>query len=102
VGEWIRLVKAIGTIRDIRHLTFVCEPGSHDFHPFQAVADAVSTAPSLCKLSLSLEFASYPSDRSGLIALAAALRQHTALQEFYWQDTSWGVEVVDPSALHPS
>jgi hypothetical protein len=45
--EWVLLVKTIGRIRDVRYLNFSCTHGSRDFHPFQAVADAVNSAHSL-------------------------------------------------------
>jgi hypothetical protein len=48
--EWIRLVKIIGSIKDIQHLKFDCSRDSRDFYYFQAVADAVNNAHSLRKL----------------------------------------------------
>jgi hypothetical protein len=64
-----------------------CTHGSRDFHPFQAVAEAVNKAQSLCKLDVVL-VGTVPRDPSGLAALANALREHTALQIFAWFDCS--------------
>jgi hypothetical protein len=84
--EWVLLIMAIGRTRDIHHLDFFCKPGSHDFHPFEALTDAVNKAHSLRKLAVNV----FPSEPSGLIAIANALQQHTALQEFTWHDLgSW-------------
>jgi hypothetical protein len=87
-NEWVLLAKALGCIKDIQHLDFFCEPGSRDFNPYhQAVADAVNNAHSLCKLFVVTHFGSFPSEpSSGLIALANALRELPALQEFIWFD----------------
>jgi hypothetical protein len=40
--EWVLLVKTLGSVRYIQNLKLrlYCIPGSRDFHPFQAVADA--------------------------------------------------------------
>jgi hypothetical protein len=85
--QWVLLVRTIGRIKDIQHLEFSCKPGSRDdFHPFQAVADAVNNAHSLCKLNV-LTLRSFPrDDLSELTALANTLRKHTALQAFNWFD----------------
>jgi hypothetical protein len=84
--QWVLLVKALGKVKNIQHLEFSCKPGSRGFHPFQAVADAVYNAHSLCTLEVAVEFGSFPRDPSGLAALANALREHTSLQEFTWFD----------------
>jgi hypothetical protein len=86
--QWVLLVRTIGRIQDIQHFKVYCRPGSRDFHPFQPVADAVYNAHSLCKLRVAVEFGCFPRDPSGLAALANALREHTALQEFTWFDWS--------------
>jgi hypothetical protein len=86
--EWIRLVKTIGSIKDIQHLELDCVHGSRDFHPLQAVADAVKNAHSLLTLAVTVPQESPHLDQSGKVALANALRQHTALQKFSWYDVS--------------
>jgi hypothetical protein len=53
--EWVLLVKTIGRIKDIQHLEFYCKPGSRDFHPFQAVADAINSASSLRVLKVAVD-----------------------------------------------
>jgi hypothetical protein len=83
--QWVLLVRTLGRIKDIQHLEFFCQPGSRDFYPFQGVADAVKNAHSLCKLTVLTYLGSLNSYPSGLIALANALREHTALQEFTWK-----------------
>jgi hypothetical protein len=83
--HWVLLVKALGRIQDIQHLELFCTSGSRDFHPFQAVADAVNNARSLCKLLVD-QLGSVSRYPSGVIALANALREHTALQNFVWFD----------------
>jgi hypothetical protein len=83
--EWVLLVKTLGRIKNIQNLCFFCISGPN-FHPFQAVAEAVYSAHSLRKLELFI----LPREPSGLIALANALQQHTALQDFTWHDIgSW-------------
>jgi hypothetical protein len=82
--QWVLLVKALGRIKDIQYLELCCKPGSRDFHPFQAVADAVKNAHSLCTLKVPVHLGSSAGDPSGPIALANALREHTALQKFSW------------------
>jgi hypothetical protein len=42
--EWVLLMKTLGSIKGIDEITLRCIDGSHDFHPFQAVADAVNNA----------------------------------------------------------
>jgi hypothetical protein len=97
--EWVLLVKTLGSIKGIQHLIFYCTPGSRDFDPFQAVAEAVNSAHSLCKLALSLGDGNFPRDPSGLIALADALRQHTSLQELTWQDRLTAVQDLSPDVV---
>jgi hypothetical protein len=84
--EWVLLVKTLGSIKDIHHLEFFCTPGSRRFRPFQAVAEAVSSAHSLCKLEFVLTEEVLLRDPSGLVALANSLRELPALQEFTWAD----------------
>jgi hypothetical protein len=84
--QWILLVRTIGRIQDIQYLEVYCTPGSRDFQPLQAVADAVNNAHSLCILKVVTTFESFPRKPFGLITLANALRKHTALQEFTWRD----------------
>jgi hypothetical protein len=84
--EWVRVIKTLGSIKEIHHLEVCCQPGSRGFHPFQAIADAVNNAPSLFELKIGVEVGSFPRDPSGLISLATALREHTALQDFTWFD----------------
>jgi hypothetical protein len=93
--EWVLLIMAIGRIKDIQNLSLYCMPGSHDFRPFEAVADAVNNAHTIRKLTMCF-FPSVPpelialADSSGMIALANALQQLTALQDFTWCDLgSW-------------
>jgi hypothetical protein len=96
--EWILLIKTLGRIKDIRRLEFCCRPGSRDFHPFQAIADAVNNASSLFELRITLEYGSFPRDHSGLIALAKALREHTALHQFTWFDF-YSLQDVSPDPV---
>jgi hypothetical protein len=84
--EWVLLIKTLGRIKDIQTLRFDCVSGSRDFHPFQAIAEAVMNAHSLCKLTVYHEGIGVPGDPSGVTALANALRQHTNLQEIRWID----------------
>jgi hypothetical protein len=80
--EWVLLVKTIGRIKDIKDLEFNFTPGSRNFHPFRAVAEAVNSAHSLRGLKIGLDEEYFPRDSSGLTALANALRNHTGLQSF--------------------
>jgi hypothetical protein len=84
--EWVLLVTTLGTMKGIEGLTLSCKPGSLDFHPFQAIAEAVSNAQSLRILLISSYYAPCPSDTYGMIALANVLREHTALEAFGWAD----------------
>jgi hypothetical protein len=88
--EWVLLGKTLGSVKGIEDLSVRCTQGSRDFHPFQAVADALKNAQSLCKLCVSSlgDGETFPTDPSGLTALANALREHTSLQEFSWIDCS--------------
>jgi hypothetical protein len=95
--EWVLLVKTLGTIRDIQRLDFFCKDASRDFHPLQAVADAVNNAQSLLKLFVVQERETFPRDPSGMIALANALREHTALEEFGCVDFCSRMEEVSQS-----
>jgi hypothetical protein len=92
--EWVLLVKTLGSIQDIHHLEFYCMHGSRYFNPSQAVAEAVNNAHSLCELRIDLYRGTDPGDSSGLTALANALREHIALQEFIWIDHSSRMEAV--------
>jgi hypothetical protein len=94
--EWVLLVKTIGSIKGIEHLQLWCAPGSRDFHPFQAAAEAVNNAHSLCKLSIHVAF---PGDPLGLSALANALREHKVLQEFIWADLCARPEAAQIAAV---
>jgi hypothetical protein len=87
--EWVLLVKTMGRIQDVQLLVFNLTHDSREFRPFQAVAEAVNSARSLRKLRIGLSSASLPRDPSGIgiIALANALREHTSLQEFIWNDS---------------
>jgi hypothetical protein len=93
--EWVLIVKTLGRIRDIQILRFAFVPGSLGFHPFQAIADAVNKAQSLRNLVITIADESFPRDAFGLIALANALREHTALQEFNWADAAQ-ITALDP------
>jgi hypothetical protein len=102
-AEWVLLVKTLGSIKDIHHLEFFCTHGSRRFRPFQAVAEAVSSAHSVCKLEFGLAGEVFFRDSSGLIALANSLREHPALQEFTWFDFRSNVqlETVQIAAFDP-
>jgi hypothetical protein len=84
--EWILLVKTLGSIKGIQNLRFNCVSGSHNFHPFQAFADAVNDAKLLRKLIFVLDPESFSRDPFGLSALANALREHSALKIFSWSE----------------
>jgi hypothetical protein len=101
--EWVRLVKTLGSINGIRHLLFYCcSHGSRDFHPFQAVADAVNSAYSLLILTVVASEGSRHPDQSGIAALASALREHAASQEFHCYDFCSAQEAQqDNTALDP-
>jgi hypothetical protein len=96
--EWVLLVKTIGRIKDIQNLEFTCKDGSRDFHPFQAIAEAVNSAHSHHNLRINLEGENFPIDSSGINALANALRKHTALRTFSWIDFCSRMEAAQSSA----
>jgi hypothetical protein len=77
--EWVLLVETLGSIKSIKNLKLHCTQGSRDFHPCQALAEAVNNAQSLCKLEVIINLATVSTDPSGLAALANALREHTPL-----------------------
>jgi hypothetical protein len=97
--EWVLLVKTLGNIKDLERLEFFCTPGSRRFHPFQAVADAVNNAGSLCKLAVFQDCEILPRDSSGLIALANDLREHTTLEQFGWIDHCSRMEEAQSTAI---
>jgi hypothetical protein len=80
----VLLIKTLGSITGIQHLSLKYMSGSRDFYPFQAVADAVNNAHSLITLKVTVLRDPRHADQSGIVALATALRKHTALQEFRW------------------
>jgi hypothetical protein len=51
--KWELLVKTLGRIKHIEHLELCSRAGYQDFRPFQAIADAIKIAHSLCKLRIS-------------------------------------------------
>jgi hypothetical protein len=83
--EWVRLVKTLGVIKDVQRLRLNCKHGSHGFHPFRAIADAVKNAHSLHSLKV-YAVGDSRQDQSGAVALAIALRERTALEYFTWFD----------------
>jgi hypothetical protein len=99
--EWVLLVKTLGSIKGLQKLKLRCKPGSRDFHPFQALADALKNAQPLCKLTISMEGGTFPRDPSGLAALANALREHTTLQEFGCVDLCSRMEAPQDLGLDP-
>jgi hypothetical protein len=102
--QWVRLVKTIGSMKGIKYLTLYCEPGSRNFDPFQAVADAINNSHSLTRIVLSIDWrsTSFPNDPSGMFALAKALREHTNLQEFTWVDINPDqLEAMNSAAVDP-
>jgi hypothetical protein len=99
--DWALLVKTIGSIKGIEDIRLHCLHGSRNFHPFQAVAEALNNAQSLCKLVISPDDTSFPRDPAGLIALADALREHTSLQEFGWIDHCSRMEIAQIPAVDP-
>jgi hypothetical protein len=99
--EWVLLIKTLGRIRDLDHLRLNCSAGSHNFHPFQVVADAVSNAQSLRKLRIFQVDEMFPRYSSGPTALASALREHTALQELTWLDLGSRRETAQGTTLDP-
>jgi hypothetical protein len=80
--EWVLLVKTLGSIKGNQSMFVDCAHSSHDFHPFQAVVEALKSAHSLRELTVRLDDATFLRDSSGLPALANAVREYTGLQEF--------------------
>jgi hypothetical protein len=97
--EWVLLVQTLGRIKDIQTLQFYCTHGSRDFHPFQAVAEAVNNAHSLRKLYIGIDCRTFPGDSSGLTALAIALREHTNLQTFFWIEKGSRIEAAHTTPI---
>ncbi len=67
------------------------------------MAEAVNNARSLSTLVLKPDYETPSRDPSGMIALANALREHTALKAFSWVDSCSRVqlEAFQSSALDP-
>jgi hypothetical protein len=100
--EWFRLVKTFGSIKGVKNIQLMyCTPGSRDFDTFQAVADTVNNAHSLNRLIVCVDRRSFPRDPSGMFALAKAIREHTALQEFSWVDSHVQLEAMNSAAVDP-
>jgi hypothetical protein len=99
--EWTLLLKTLGSIKGIQHLELYCRHGSRDFHPFQAVAEAVNSAHSLHVLGVGIDKETFPRDSSELTALASALRKHTGLQEFSLLDWRPLPEATQSTAFDP-
>jgi hypothetical protein len=99
--DWVLLVQTLGRITGIHTLRLHCSSGSRDFHPFQAVADAVNNAHSLRKLHIGIEGETFPKDSSGLTALANAIREHTVLEKFAWFDPYSQLEAEQNIPLDP-
>jgi hypothetical protein len=59
---------------------------SRYFDSFQTIAEAVNSAHSLYELKVVQQSEIFPRYPSGLTALANALQEHTALEEFTWLD----------------
>ena len=75
--------------------------GFRHFHPFRAIAKAVNSAPSLCKLTIVQDREAFSRDPSGLVAFANALREHTTLEEFMWIDSCDRLETAQVTTLDP-
>jgi hypothetical protein len=99
--EWVLLVRTLGRIKGIQNLRFSLSHSPRDFHPLQAIANAVNSAHSLCELVVEIETVHFPRDPSGLTALANALRKHTALQEFSWIERRSLLEAARSTAVDP-
>jgi hypothetical protein len=101
--EWVLLVKTLGIIKCIDDLTLCCQVGSRDYHPFQAIAEAVNSAHSLRKLAIEIKGIYYPMDPSGLTVLANTLQEHTILEKFTWLDycSHIQLEAVQITAVDP-
>jgi hypothetical protein len=99
--EWVLFVKALGNIKGIEQLIFVCKPGSRDFYPFQAIAEAVTNAQSLTYLKVVSSPETWNRDQSGLVMLGNALRQHSSLVDFSWFDICSPDEESQNTTLDP-
>jgi hypothetical protein len=97
--EWVLLVKSIGRIKCIDSLTLWLDADSHNFHAFQAVADAVNSAHSLRSLRLFVRGETSPRDFPRVSALANALREHTGLRNFLWIEIITQRDAVQITAL---
>jgi hypothetical protein len=99
--EWVILVDTLGSMRGIKNLRLSCRVGSRNFDPFRVVADAVNNAQSLRKLDIDMEYETLFRDPSGIAALANALREHSGLQEFTWNDFRSRLAAAQIPALDP-
>jgi hypothetical protein len=99
--EWVHLIKMLGSIKGLQNLTLRCTSGSRNFHPLQAVASALNNARSLHRLEIAQEREPFPRDPSELFALANALREHTALEEFGWVDFCQRLEAEQNTTIDP-
>jgi hypothetical protein len=87
--EWMVLVQTLGCITGIKNLLLWFSFSDHAFrdsHPFQAIADAVNSAHSLCILTIVMNEKIGLQHPTGITALANALRQHPVLNKFHWLD----------------
>ncbi len=80
--EWVLLMTTLGRIKGIQKLSLNNVSGSREFHPFQAIANAVNHARSLHTLVVTKGNETSSRDPSGMIALANALREHTTLEDY--------------------
>jgi hypothetical protein len=100
--QWVLIIKTFGSIKGIESLRLTAlADGSPEFHPFRAVAEAINRAQSLCSLEIGVLGEAIPRDPSGMIALANALREHTALQDFNWGDGCSRLEATHITSLDP-
>jgi hypothetical protein len=99
--EWVLLVKTIGSIKGIQILNLQCTHGSRDFHPIQAVAEAVNSAHSMRELSVHVDGGTFLRDSSGLAAFASTLRVHRGLQKFSLGDSRPLLEGAQGTAFNP-
>jgi hypothetical protein len=99
--EWVHFVKTLGNVKGIQQLIVHCKPGSRDFHPFQAIAEAVNNAHSLTYLKVVSSPETRRRDHSGLEMLGNAIRQHYSLVDFSWFDTCSLEEESQNTALDP-
>jgi hypothetical protein len=100
-NEWVHFVKTLGKIKGIQELIFVCKPGSRGFHPFQAIAEAVTNAQSLTYLKVVSSPETWNRDQAGLAMLGNALRQHSSLVDFSWFDICSLEEESQNTTLDP-